>query len=318
MIYDIIGDIHGQADKLIGLLEQLGYRHDGQCYQPPSGHQAIFIGDYIDRGARQLDTLQIIFDMLDRGAALAVMGNHEYNAIGYATPHPDGGYCRPHTSRNTKQHQAFLDEAPIGSDSYYYWLSRLYELPLWLELPDLNIVHACWDAKAQAALAPYLTPDHRITQRGIIATSIGDSTEFYALERLLKGIESPLPAGVVLVDGHDIVRKRTRVKWWQEDWQNRPLSEIAQLGTRATMNLPSDSDIKPLPMDFELTTHKPIFIGHYWLNGTPSILSQQVVCTDYSAGMNGYLTAYQFDTQNPKLSDEHFAQYIHTKDTPKE
>ena len=42
------------------------------------------------------------------------------------------------------------------------------------------------------------------------------STEFYALERLLKGIESPLPAGVVLVDGHDIVRRRTRIKWWQK------------------------------------------------------------------------------------------------------
>lgn len=84
------------------------------------------------------------------------------------------------------------------------------------------------------------------------------------------------------------------------------------------MNLPSDLDIKPLPMDFELTTHQPIFIGHYWLDGTPSILSNQVVCTDYSAGMNGYLTAYQFDTKNPILSNENFVQYIHTADKSKE
>ena len=27
---DVIGDVHGQADKLIGLLTQLGYQHDGQ------------------------------------------------------------------------------------------------------------------------------------------------------------------------------------------------------------------------------------------------------------------------------------------------
>lgn len=33
MIYDVIGDVHGQADKLIGLLTQLGYQHDGQCFQ---------------------------------------------------------------------------------------------------------------------------------------------------------------------------------------------------------------------------------------------------------------------------------------------
>ena len=44
MIYDVIGDVHGQADKLIGLLTQLGYQHDGQCFQAPPNHQAIFIG----------------------------------------------------------------------------------------------------------------------------------------------------------------------------------------------------------------------------------------------------------------------------------
>ncbi|MFB6348242.1 metallophosphoesterase [Moraxella sp. ZJ142] len=310
MIYDIIGDIHGQADKLIGLLTKLGYRHDGYCYQPPANHQAIFIGDFIDRGSRQLDTLQIVFDMLDHGAALAVMGNHEYNAIGYATPHPDGDFCRPRTSRNTKQHQAFLDEAPLGSDLHAYWLSRLYELPLWLELPMLNVIHACWDTAAQQVLSPHLTANRCLTPAGIIATALCDSPEFFALERLLKGIESPLPAGVVLIDGHDIVRKRTRVKWWLDDWQNRPLSEAAQLGTRARMNLPDDCDIKPLPIDFRLDTAKPIFIGHYWLDGTPAILSGSVVCTDYSAGTTGHLTAYQFDTDNPTLDNGNFVQYI--------
>lgn len=310
MIYDIIGDIHGQADKLIGLLTQLGYRHDGDCYRAPPNHRAIFIGDLIDRGARQVDTLQIVFEMIDHGEAHAVMGNHEYNAIGYATPHPDGDYCRARTASNTHQHQAFLDELPLGSDAYWHWISRLYELPLWLEFDEFCVVHACWDVKAMAVLAPYLTPDHRITHQGIIATAIKDSSEFVALERILKGIESPLPDGIVLVDGHNITRTRTRIKWWLDDWQNLPLSQAAQLGSRAVMHLPSDQDYKPLPMDFEILTDKPIFIGHYWLDGTPTCLSSQVVCTDYSAGSTGFLTAYQFDTDKPALCDDGFVQFL--------
>lgn len=97
MIYDIIGDIHGHADKLAGLLDKLGYIHNGKSHIAPHGHQAIFIGDFIDRGNQQLATLQIVFDMLDNNQALAVMGNHEYNAICYATQNDHGNYLRPHT-----------------------------------------------------------------------------------------------------------------------------------------------------------------------------------------------------------------------------
>ena len=50
MIYDIIGDIHGQADKLKGLLVQLGYVDSGEYFVPPPNHKAVFIGDLIDRG----------------------------------------------------------------------------------------------------------------------------------------------------------------------------------------------------------------------------------------------------------------------------
>ena len=50
MIIDVIGDIHGYADKLVGLLQQLGYAHNGQHFVPPAGHRALFIGDLIDRG----------------------------------------------------------------------------------------------------------------------------------------------------------------------------------------------------------------------------------------------------------------------------
>ncbi len=314
MIYDIIGDIHGRADKLIGLLTLLDYNDNGQYWQPPANHQAIFIGDFVDRGAFQLETLKIAFDMIDHGVAKAVMGNHEYNAIGYATPHPDGGYCRARNRRNQLQHQAFLDAAILGSDTYYYWINRLYELPLWLELDGLNVVHACWDTESMSVLASLLSHDRCLNQHGIIATSTVGTPEFVALERVLKGIESRLPEGVTLTDGHGMVRSRTRIKWWLPDWQMRPLHEIAQIGSGSVLDLQGHADALAEATTFNHTINQPTFIGHYWLDGTPEPLSDKVVCTDYSAGKDGYLTAYRFDTDNPIISADNFIQYIHPEE----
>ena len=147
MIIDVIGDIHGYADKLTGLLRQLGYQHNGQYFAPPPNHRALFIGDLIDRGSQQVETLEIVFAMLDADVADAVMGNHEYNALAYATLDPDNEarYLRSHNDAHSRQHEAFLAEIPFGSALHQYWLKRLYELPLWLEIDAACFVHACWD-----------------------------------------------------------------------------------------------------------------------------------------------------------------------------
>ena len=42
MSYDIIGDIHGHADKLESLLAKLGYRNRNGCWRHPSGGRRYF------------------------------------------------------------------------------------------------------------------------------------------------------------------------------------------------------------------------------------------------------------------------------------
>ena len=86
MGYDVIGDIHGQAFKLEALLRKLGYVERAGAWTPPQGRQAIFLGDLIDRGPAQVKVVNIVRSMIDAGHARSVMGNHEFNAIGYATP----------------------------------------------------------------------------------------------------------------------------------------------------------------------------------------------------------------------------------------
>ena len=50
--------------------------------------------------------------MVDTGSAQIVMGNHEFNAVAYATEHPAGSgqYLRPHNEKNNFQHQSFLGQ----------------------------------------------------------------------------------------------------------------------------------------------------------------------------------------------------------------
>ena len=72
---------HSCADELETLLTNLGYgvSWDGKTVTvvPPEGRRAIFVGDLVDRGPRSPDVLRIARHMVDSGAALAVVGNHD-------------------------------------------------------------------------------------------------------------------------------------------------------------------------------------------------------------------------------------------------
>ncbi|WP_131668377.1 metallophosphoesterase [Psychrobacter pygoscelis] len=319
MIYDVIGDIHGNADKLKSLLAKLGYTLTTQpktgttYFAPPAGHRAMFIGDLIDRGTQEVETLNIVFAMIDAGVADAVMGNHEYNALAYATldeSAADGSYLREHNTTHYRQHQQFLEEVPFGSAAHRYWLSRLYELPLWLETDHACFVHACWHQDKMQVLQPLLTKDNCLTPEALQRTGQKDSAEYDALERVLKGVEMPLPDGLTFTDKDGAVRSRVRVQWWLDVLNGRHIVDIARAPSSDLLQLPADAIAKEI--DFTLQTDKPVFIGHYWLTGKPAPLSKQVVCTDYSAAGSGYLTAYQLDTNNPlPLSADNFVQYIH-------
>ena len=88
--------------------------------------------------------------MIEDGHALAVMGNHELNALAYHTEDRDapGEYLRRRTPKNEKQHRATLEQlAPQELRSYLEWFRTL---PLWLDLDGLRAVHACWDERAMA------------------------------------------------------------------------------------------------------------------------------------------------------------------------
>ena len=75
--FDIIGDVHGCADELRLLLDQLGYEVAGDRVTPPAGRKAIFLGDLVDRGPMIPEALRLVMGMVADGSALCVPGNHD-------------------------------------------------------------------------------------------------------------------------------------------------------------------------------------------------------------------------------------------------
>lgn len=313
MNYDIIGDIHGHADALEALLGDLGYREAAGAWRHPD-RQALFVGDFIDRGPKQRETVDMVRRMVDAGAAQAVMGNHEFNAITWYLPDPEcpGEYLRKHHSTkygdmNRRQHQAFLSEVE-GTPLHEDLVGWFQTLPLFLDLPELRVIHACWHPAAIEYLRPYLTADNRMKLDTIIQASrepddevskdTPELTVFKAVEAVLKGIEVPLPAPHVFhdKDGHE--RSRVRVRWWDNaatDYRRAAMLPTVECAALPETRIPAHA----------LVGHdagKPVFVGHYWMTGTPALLSNKVACLDYSIAKGGKLVAYRWDGE-PTLDE---------------
>ena len=286
-MHDIIGDIHGHADALQRLLKTLGYsRHKG-IYRHPD-RQAIFLGDFIDRGPNIQETLEIVRPMIDSGAALAVMGNHELNALAFHTPDPDspGSHLRPHNEKNSRQHAETMRQVPAGElNSYLNWFRSL---PLWLDLDGLRVVHACWDETRMAKISGPVTDEF------LYSACLPGGSLFEPVEAILKGKEARLPTGTTFrdKDGHE--RLATRVKWYEPP-DGHTYRTYAMVGEPIASDLALPEEIiqaaVPYPEDA-----KPVFVGHYWLNGSrPALLRRNIACVDWSVAKGGFLCAYRWD-----------------------
>ena len=275
MHYDIIGDLHGHADALEALLRKMDYAPSNGAWRH-SERTAVFVGDFIDRGPQQRRTVELVRAMVESGAALAVMGNHELNAIAWHTPHPDGSgdFLRPHHHpvwgpKNRRQHERFLAEVEQDRQLHSDIIAWFKTLPLWLDLPGIRVVHACWHQRLMDWLAPHLTAEHQLTDELLAPATLepADRAEktsstpsvFQAVEALLKGLEVSLPSPHRFRDKDSIERTDVRVRWWDEN--ARTYRDAALLADEQRRQLPD----LPIPHHAQvpLPQGKPLFFGHY-------------------------------------------------------
>lgn len=300
--YDVIGDVHGHADKLVELLESMGYSAAGGHFRHRH-RQAVFVGDLIDGGPQQLETVSIVRSMYDAGAAKVVMGNHEFNAIGWRH-----GW-RSDTPNHRSQHQAFLDEVGADDAAHAAIIDWFMTLPLWLELDGLRVIHACWDETSMSVLRPLLTASASLSADALERASTKGTAEFDAVEILLKGAEVPLPETLAYLDKNKHPRHNARYKWWTTDPPTYQGRAHLPTGTRDLAGRPHPGfppEALPIPLPVPEYTGSPVIFGHYWNSGDRCVTSPTTACVDFSAGRGGPLVAYRWSGEST-LDDANFA-----------
>lgn len=306
--YDIVGDVHGRADALHRLLSLLGYQRRGATWFHSEGRQLVFVGDLIDVGSGQRETLKTVRTLMDCGIARTIMGNHEFNAICYATPDTDspGDYLRTHHEpwgeHNRQQHEAFLKEFDPSGGDYREWIDWMLALPLWIETGEFRIVHACWNQHAVDRLSERL-PSKRLSVSQLRLTNDNAAKLGEDISTLLKGPEARLPANLMFVDRSGHSRDHVRLAWWRANARTYGEAALWPQGTTP----PAPVEIFPWELVSHYTESKPTFFGHYCSQDALELVGLRTACLDTCAARGNKLTAYRWEGESD-LTVKHLVQ----------
>lgn len=267
----IIPDIHADIERLNTALAHAG------------DEPIAFLGDFIDQGpwskspASDGQVLETVRNLIEDGRAVAVMGNHELNAVLFHRMGVDGLPLRKHSDKNIAQHQSFIDEFGVATAEALAWTEWfLTALPLWYEGDGFRLVHACW-SEPDIAIIKARRPDGFL-KIDDLAEIAEESTPFgIAVKRITSGPEVTLPEGYGLIDSKGFARREVRLRWWgnEKTWRNSALS-VPDLSSLPDGELPIDLIFHTYPDDAP-----PVFIGHYKMRGNPKLENDKVICLDY-------------------------------------
>ena len=290
-MYDIIGDVHGNADALRNLLLKLGYAKTAGFYSHPE-RKAVFTGDFVNRGKKVRQTLKIVRRMIENRSAYAVMGNHEYNLICYHTKSFGRGYLKKHNSANRSMFyhsiKAFRDHPREWEDS----LEWIKQLPLFLEFEHFRVVHACWNKRIVKFVKRNL-PGNIMSEAFLHNSARPGTIENKVVEVLLSGVEIPVDEQTTVINSNGRRVDRMRIKWWLQPDSLR-LQDVAMGDYRISSNRWLNGNEKTMFLPYA-QNKRPLFIGHYCLREKAGLQSPNICCVDYCSYRKGKLAAYRME-----------------------
>ncbi len=199
---------------------------------------------------------------------------------------------RPHLIKNIMQHYKTLCQFKNRQAEYDAYIQWFLTLPLYYESDSLRAVHACWDNADIALLRKSLVND-RLTE-DLIRQSVEKTNPLYSsVEQTLKGREIKLPPGVSFKDKDEHERTEIRIKWWED-----PTAMTYRSISVEPIEGLTDDEVQLANLSttaYYLPESKPVFFGHYWLKGQPSLYRNNICCLDYSVAKEGLLVAYRHD-----------------------
>lgn len=290
-MYDIIGDVHGYASLLKKLLVQLGYTKSEKGYSHPE-RKAVFVGDFVNRGPEIRKTIRIIRRMVENGHAYAVLGNHEINAIIFHLKDKNGLPLIKSPQKNFlsiyKTVNQFLGKAEEWT-SHRKWMR---DLPLYLELDGIRVVHACWSDDAIKTLneSEAIGKSRKSIFRNVYKNP--KSAISKSVTTLTKGIDFYMPGDLKIINNKGIAPRSFRMRWW-ENMEGKTFEDIS---FESKFKLP-DYEI---PKQIYTSTlvypeNAPIvFFGHYCRGAGPHIIKPNICCIDSCVTGTKTLTAYRW------------------------
>jgi hypothetical protein len=304
-MYDIIGDIHGHADQLKNLLKKLGYKKTEDCYTHET-RKAVFVGDMINRGPKIRETLSIVRKMVDKGAAYAILGNHEMYAVLYYLRDIEGKYYKKRIPKYQLQINQTLSEfSPYKEDlkSYLKWMRTL---PMFLDFGDIRIVHACWDEE-NIQLIKETISGNKLSKANLRDIALNGTKFSEAFWQTCKGIEFQVPKDLLVFDNNGRPHRSFRMKWW-DTAEGKTFKEVS---LESRFDLPEYTIPKEIvPTIKPYSNEEPIvFFGHYCLKECCGIMADNLCCVDSCITRTGKLVAYRWngekkvDKSNFVLSD---------------
>jgi len=291
-MYDIIGDVHGQATLLKKLLLKLGYEKGENGFFHPE-RKAVFVGDFINRGPEIRKTIRLIKKMVKNGNAFAILGNHEINAIIYHLKDKNGKPLVKEARKNYLSLFKTINEFSAYPDEWKKYLRWMRRLPLFLELEDIRIVHACWSDSAVDVVRSALkeTKGRKNIFREYYKNPKSELSKSISI--ITKGVNLKLPCDLKVVNNKGIVPREFRLTWWE----NPVDKTFYEMSFESKYKLPYYTIPKEiLPKTYFYSENEPIvFFGHYCRAKGPYIIKSNLCCVDSCASGAKMLTAYSWN-----------------------
>jgi Calcineurin-like phosphoesterase. len=121
----VVGDVHGQFEGLMLLIDKINLQSDDQVY---------FLGDLIDRGPRSAE----VVEWVKVNKFPCIKGNHEIMCLdAYSSPDSTIIWQGWLVNGGARTLQSYGDNGI--SDEHLEWL---WDLPLYIDLGDIWLVHA--------------------------------------------------------------------------------------------------------------------------------------------------------------------------------
>lgn len=126
-----VGDIHGCSQKLKTMMSRLEW-------SPGGGDLLVFLGDYIDRGPRSYEAVEMLIELQDKAPdeVITLMGNHERMFLDFIT-----GLTLPSLFANGMA-ATVLDYCRGGNEMSEAHMRFYQNLRLHYETEDYIFVHA--------------------------------------------------------------------------------------------------------------------------------------------------------------------------------